>query len=919
MNFLSDVSSRDKPIGTTSSPFFKRSPPVATNSDTILELSDDDEEPYTQFKPFKLRRSYSDSSDEFQASVAKRKSPKTSLEQQEASINRLSGASSEKENQSIDKGTTITNSSPISIADSFELLSQNIRNDKAYKSAMTRVQCSLQKLTSQKDPSPIKLPIKIELPKEDVENLLTKEPKTIKETKPPPPAPSTAKFRPKVAIAGTLSMTLQSQSVVDKVEPPPPSDEMDTQHVEISFEPVPKVTIAGTQSVTVKSKPTNILPAVNKIQPPRPPDDEMETQYIPGFEPIPNGDFNKTTVDDVPETEFFSIPGENKFPETELVAMDVKMDTQFSEVIPGTPEILPVRRRLDRAPVYSLPPKSPSNGISIKFDANLGEFIADVLMSDNLRNTGHQESHQEMRDNVHELQRQYIEVMEKYCGIMDQLPMSVLATVDGFDTRTFGKLKSLRHKIQGKLSIREQKLREKKEKTSPIKTIKSPPPAIDYFNQSQIPDVLEELNFEESLGPLESSPVKDTNYLESSVSLVEFKKPSNPVSIVNSYLTTKNPSLLFPPKSETMNSFSNQSTRLLGDDVDEEEEEEEDDDMMDILKNLEEESRVDSGKGSKYDRLRLGEIDRSTPSPTVNNNSGEPPYQGHRLDDDGWQVYNIEDYTQSPPRDRRSPVAANNNSDNYQPNYLAQGFTTALNLRDTEAEAMQIIDAIQTPSTQAAARIQHGSEGNFHDNVHNDGLTGEFDGHKYPHSPQLQVAFKEIFGLRSFRTNQLQVINATLTNQDCFVLMPTGGGKSLCYQLPAVLNDGVTIVISPLKSLILDQVSKLNSLDINAKQLSGDISWDDTRNIYRELRCHPPLVKLLYVTPEKICASASFQDMLDELNSKNYLARIVIDEAHCVSQWGHDFRPDYKRLNILRQKFPRVSEKFSKQNYNMTV
>ncbi|OCT86709.1 Bloom syndrome protein homolog isoform X2 [Xenopus laevis] len=181
-----------------------------------------------------------------------------------------------------------------------------------------------------------------------------------------------------------------------------------------------------------------------------------------------------------------------------------------------------------------------------------------------------------------------------------------------------------------------------------------------------------------------------------------------------------------------------------------------------------------------------------------------------------------------------------------------------------------------------------------------------FRGFNFPHSKEMMKIFHKKFGLHRFRTNQLEAINACLCGEDCFILMPTGGGKSLCYQLPGCISPGVTIVISPLRSLIVDQVQKLTSLDIPATYLTGDKTDAEAASIYLQLSKKDPIIKLLYVTPEKVCASTRLISTMENLYERQLLARFVIDEAHCVSQWGHDFRPDYKRLNVLRQKFQSV-------------
>uniref|UniRef100_A0A4W4GHK3 ATP-dependent DNA helicase n=1 Tax=Electrophorus electricus TaxID=8005 RepID=A0A4W4GHK3_ELEEL len=171
----------------------------------------------------------------------------------------------------------------------------------------------------------------------------------------------------------------------------------------------------------------------------------------------------------------------------------------------------------------------------------------------------------------------------------------------------------------------------------------------------------------------------------------------------------------------------------------------------------------------------------------------------------------------------------------------------------------------------------------------------------------VERTLKTRFGFEKFRSRQQEdVVRAVIKGErDVFVCMPTGAGKSLCYQLPAVLATGITLVISPLIALIQDQVEHLKTLNILASSINSKLPLEERRQILADLESESPRLKLLYITPEMV-ASPSFQPCLNSICSRGLLALLAVDEAHCVSQWGHDFRPDYLKLGELRSRLPGV-------------
>ena len=158
---------------------------------------------------------------------------------------------------------------------------------------------------------------------------------------------------------------------------------------------------------------------------------------------------------------------------------------------------------------------------------------------------------------------------------------------------------------------------------------------------------------------------------------------------------------------------------------------------------------------------------------------------------------------------------------------------------------------------------------------------------------------QETFGYQQFRPGQETIIETVLEGRDCLVVMPTGGGKSLCYQVPALVLNGLTVVVSPLISLMKDQVDQLLANGVAAACLNSTQTREQQQEVMAG--CRTGQIRLLYIAPERLM----LDNFLDHLAHWNPVL-LAVDEAHCISQWGHDFRPEYAALGQLRQRFPEL-------------
>ncbi|XP_014298440.1 recQ-like DNA helicase Blm isoform X1 [Microplitis demolitor] len=540
----------------------------------------------------------------------------------------------------------------------------------------------------------------------------------------------------------------------------------------------------------------------------------------------------------------------------------------------------------------------------------------------------------ELHLHLNQLNNHYIEIQEKLLSVYDRIPLEILEKFPQFDSSIFSNIKSLRQHVRAKRLLTEKKLRNASSPSTsggtnspasknfqarqPVKATNSSP-VIEKTN-NDMDDSLEEvpakklaLDLDSSLekAPVESASRFQVKRPVKAILSSEFNghRPEAPASPVSTSAVVKS---FRPAPKSTFIDFNDSA------------------------------DTVDDTPVKPVSKFQVKRPVKAVLTSEINNQVLEPPSSPitHHTKSASQQSASDTNYPKVPsqstsyvaskpsksvyvdfsdPEDLevtndlgpapRSPVSevfdlSNFDEDSFEAQPLSNRSITQ-DLKALPEVGFQNDESSFRSNFKAMFEAPPPPTGKFMGDIQNAGLTGEFD-RDYPHTQELKRLFRSKFGLFSFRPNQLQVMNAALTGHDCFVLMPTGGGKSLCYQLPALLSPAVTIVVSPLKSLVLDQVHKLNSLDIKSSHLLGDVSDSEANAVYRDLNRDLPTIKLLYVTPEKLSSSSKLLDVLKRMYEKGLLARFVIDEAHCVSQWGHDFRPDYRKLSFLRKSFPQV-------------
>lgn len=407
---------------------------------------------------------------------------------------------------------------------------------------------------------------------------------------------------------------------------------------------------------------------------------------------------------------------------------------------------------------------SPNKDIKVVFEPNLEKYMCDLVMRPEFKTSKNENNINVIKNSLRFFDNTYLELSEKICDIIDQVPYQLFKEIPGFQSAAFLKLKTVRQQFKAKRKILSKTLKVAEEKLQE-----------ECFDDY---DAMEQIEREqqEMLEDYESQMVDE---MESA----HIKEPPG-----NQQETVK--------RSESVNNFKsieknelknkNMTSKQQISDENKRKESDEEDELDALLAEVKKQEDIDQGH-SGYDsmiykdfvdsskNIRAEDVPKARIAEIAPQKSD--PID---IDDDGWQVYDPSQFeeTKSVPLTR-----------------------------------VKSVDSCTSSKSSGSQKVT----GRFHANVQNDGVTGEFDGNNYPFSKELFQVLKSSFGLSTFRPNQNQIVNAALLGKDTFVLMPTGGGKSLCYQLPAVLSitRGVTIVVSPLRSLIFDQVSKLESLGVS--------------------------------------------------------------------------------------------------------